>query len=66
MTTHEHQASRGQEEAESSWSPVPDYRSGKAGTKMDWIQGLPFKSERGVEILAPETVKFYHVLHSES
>ncbi len=51
-------------EAAASWSAVPDPRTGQVGTKMDWIQGLSFKSERGVEILPPETVSFYHDLHA--
>lgn len=66
MMTDEPQASDRQEEEEAAWSPVPDYQSGKAGAKLDWIQGLPFKYERGVELLPTETVKFYHDLQSDS
>lgn len=44
-------------------APAAGSRRSRPGTKMDWITGLPFKSERGVELQPEETVKFYHDLH---
>jgi hypothetical protein len=49
-------------EPRESWTAHPDPGHKLPGTKMDWIQGLPFKSERGAEVLPPDTVNFYRGL----
>ena len=42
-----------------AWNPIPRPGEPRPLTKMDWMTGNPFRSERGVELHPPETVKFY-------
>jgi hypothetical protein len=45
-----------------AWTTAPESGTPWPATKLDWMRGLPFQSERGTEVLPPETVKFYRDL----